>query len=278
MLDHLPHLTFLPVDKLLIHERHDAQRTRPLVTRIRASGIFRNPPIVSPLLDGSERCMVLDGANRVTALKEMRYPHALVQVVEPEDPGLNLQHWNHVVWELNPARFLIGLRETPRLQLMPVHDDEAEPSLEGDCGLALIKTCKGHTYMVCTDAACLEDRVDRLHAIVDSYIHRARLDRTSVHTVEELENIYPQFSGLVIFPHFQVHDLLGLAGQGYLLPAGITRFTIAPRALHVNYPLHKLAEDKPVEEKNEELRRWLQDRLAHKGVRFYAEPTVLFDE
>ena len=80
-----PQLAFLPVHNLLIHERHDNQRTRPLVLRIRASGVWRNPPIVTPLQDGSPRYMVLDGANRITALRQMDFPHALVQIVEPDD-------------------------------------------------------------------------------------------------------------------------------------------------------------------------------------------------
>jgi hypothetical protein len=49
----IPKLQFVPVTSLLRHERHDDERTRPLILRIQSSGIFRNPPIVSPLQDGS---------------------------------------------------------------------------------------------------------------------------------------------------------------------------------------------------------------------------------
>jgi hypothetical protein len=83
---------------------------------------------------------------------------------------------------------------------------------------------------------------------------------------------------LVIFPRFRVRDILDLAGAGYLLPTGITRFTVAPRALHLNYPLKELAANKTLEEKNSELRTWIQERIASKGIRYYAEPTFLFDE
>jgi hypothetical protein len=82
----------------------------------------------------------------------------------------------------------------------------------------------------------------------------------------------------VIFPHFEVENVLELAGAGYLLPAGTTRFTVSPRALHLNYPLEELAADKPLEEKNADLQRWIQERIARKGVRYYAEATFLFDE
>ena len=69
-----PGLIFLPVGSLLLHERHVDQRTPPLVLRIRASGFWRNPPIVAPMRDGPPRYMALDGSNRVTALAEMGFP------------------------------------------------------------------------------------------------------------------------------------------------------------------------------------------------------------
>jgi hypothetical protein len=274
----MPTLTFLPVDRLLIHERHDPQRTPPLIQRIRRSGMIRNPPIVSPLIDGSGRYMVLDGANRVTALKEMHYPHALVQVVEPGDPGLKLYKWSHVVWEMSADRFLKGFRKTPGLILCRERNPHAEASLEGGCGLALVYTCRGNLYSVCTEAQDLESRVELLHAVVDSYREHCRLDRTNLHNIDVLRDIYPQFSGLVVFPEFSISDIMKLCSQGYLLPSGITRFAISPRALHLNYPLEEFAPEIPLEEKNERLHRWLQDRLARKGVRYYAEATFLFDE
>lgn len=274
----LPTLAFVPVDQLLIHERHDSQRTRPLVIRIRNSGVWRNPPIVSPLRDGSGRYMVLDGANRTTALQMMEFPHALVQVVEPDDPGLELQTWNHVIWEMNARRFLQGLRDISRIFLQVAGDSGSEPSISGTCALVVVRSCKGRTYDVCCEPDDKETRVDVLNAIVDSYKEKGRLDRTNVRSVKTLGEIYPQFSGLVIFPEFEVNDVMALAGKGCLLPSGITRFTISPRALHINYPLEKLEEDRPLEKKNEELKQWIKERIARKAVRYYAEPTVLFDE
>ena len=53
MIPNLPTLQILPLDKLILHEDHDIQRTLPLVAKLRAQGILRNPPIVMPLGDGS---------------------------------------------------------------------------------------------------------------------------------------------------------------------------------------------------------------------------------
>ncbi len=274
----LPTLAFVPVDHLIIHERHDLQRTLPLIRRIRTSGIFRNPPVVTPLPDGSGRYMVLDGANRTTALEAMGLPDALVQIVQPDDPGLNLENWNHVVWELNPVRFITTIRDLSEIQLNPARRHPPQPEVRKTCDLAAIVSCKGRSYCVSGPTDDLETRARLLNDLVDSYRTAARLDRTNAREVNRLKEIYPMFSGLVIFPQFKLEDIMELAGKGCLLPSGITRFTISPRALHLDYPLEELAADKPLAEKNADLQAWLKDKLEHKGVRYYAEATFLFDE
>jgi hypothetical protein len=278
MLQEIPRLEFLPIDSLILHEWHDDQRTPPLVERIRGSGLFRNPPIVAPLPEGSGRFMVLDGANRFTALRQMGYRDILVQIVQPDDSGIRLENWNHVIWGLSPAAFLAAIHHLDGSTLVASPEKDAQPALTGGCGLALIQLSEEEHFSLCAEAEDLLTRVRLLNELVLSYMGTAHLDRTSVRSVELLADVYPDLSGLVIFPHFDVADVLELAGAGYLLPAGITRFTIAPRALHINYPLSELAADKPLTEKNAALQLWIQKRIASKGVRYYAEPTFLFDE
>jgi hypothetical protein len=277
MLQELPRLEFLPIENLLIHEWHDHQRTPPLIKRIRTSGIWRNPPIVASLEDGSQRFMVLDGANRFTALQEMAYPHILVQIVDSDSPGLRLHTWNHVIWGLGEEKLLRQITDIPDIEVVP-SVRESLPDLLGDCGLALIQLPSESFFSICSNDTALVKRVVQLNALVNSYRRSGHLDRTNVNEISKLKGIYSNLSGLVIFPRFRVRDILDLAGAGYLLPTGITRFTVAPRALHLNYPLKELAANKTLEEKNSELRTWIQERIASKGIRYYAEPTFLFDE
>ena len=274
----LPHLTFVPLDKILLHEQHDNSRTRPLLIRIRNSGVFRNPPIVTPLKDGSNTYMVIDGANRTMALRALGFPHVLVQVVEPDDPGLDLQTWNHVVWEMNARRFLNNLATLPNLDMESVPIGSVQPSLYETNNLVLVRLADGSTYSIFTHTENLAERVGLINQIVNSYQESARLDRTNTQDVHTLSQIYPLFCGLVIFPKIRMADIMHLAGVGSLLPSGITRVTISPRALHVDYPLSELESKDPLEAKNDRLDHWLKDVLARKGVRYYAEATYLFDE
>jgi len=278
MFQELPRLAFIPVKNLVVHETHDAWRTLPLIRRIQSSGVFRNPPIVTPLPDSTGRYMVLDGANRTAALKELGAPHALVQITQPDDPGLNLLNWNHVIWEMDSTRLVEGMGSIPGTELVPVEDPGTQPGLMDARGPVIVQLPDDIAYIVLTPQRNVFERVGLLNAIVDSYRDNARFDRTTAQNIKPLKQIYPQLGGLVIFPHFNISDLLMLAGRGCLLPTGITRFVISPRVLHLNYPLEELAADKPLSIKNQELRRWIQDRLAHKHVRYYAESTFLFDE
>ena len=97
--------------------------------------------------------------------------------------------------------------------------------------------------------------------------------------VAEAQAEHPEVTALVVFPHFEPAEVMELATSGERLPAGITRHLIRWRALRLNIPLDRLADTKPsLEEKNRWLSEWLQDKWTQRQVRFYEEPTVLFDE
>lgn len=275
MIPNLPALRILPLDSLILHEDHDLQRTLPLVEKLRSQGILRNPPIVMPLRDGSNRYMVLDGANRVTSLRVMEFPHIVTQVVEPDDPRVTLQTWNHVIWGMKPATLLRLLKQIEGLSLKRI--DVQRSFTPPDCTTLQIRLADERAYLGCTPAS-LDEEMRVLHAIVNIYKERAFLDRTSQTLVESFRPVYPDLTGLVIFPRFDIQTVLNLAGRGQILPTGITRFTVSPRVLHLNYPLHELSSAKPLEYKQEYLQHWIEERLKNKNVRYYAEATFLFDE
>lgn len=276
MINNLPNLQILPIQDLILHEDHDRQRTLPLVSKLRAQGILRNPPIVMPLDDGTGRYMVLDGANRVTSLQEMEFPHIVAQVAKANDPLVKLQTWNHVVWGLKPKTLMTALKKVKGLDVIKVN---TRKSMDAPKYMPVqARLPDGTFYMLVEEPSELPQHIATLHKIVDAYKNRASLDRTSQTLTESFHSIYPDLTALVIFPNFKIKTVLKLAGQNIVLPTGITRFTASPRVLHLNYPLHELSSGKPIEYKGEYLQHWIQDRIKNKGVRHYAEATFLFDE
>lgn len=272
----LPHLDILPIESLILHEDHDVQRSMPLIEKLRAAGILRNPPIVMPLTDGTNRYMVLDGANRVTSLQEMEFPHIVAQVVQADDPNVNLQTWNHVVWGMKPTSLMSGFRKLKGLSVIKV---DTHKSVDAPIYVPVnIRLPDGKLYLLSEEPADLSNHIHTLHAIVNTYKSCASLDRTSQTLIDSFREIHEDLAALIIFPRFKIPTLLKLAGRRIVLPTGITRFAVSPRALHLNYPLHELSSGKPIEYKRDYLKMWVDERVKKKGVRLYSEATFLFDE
>jgi hypothetical protein len=276
MIPNLPTLKILPLEQMILHEDHDLQRTLPLVEKLRAQGILRNPPIVMPLTDGSGRYMVLDGANRVTSLREMEFPHIVAQVVKSDYPHVNLQTWNHVIWGMNTKNLMASLKKVKGITLVKVN---TQKSFDAPKYTPMqIRLPDGSFYILEEAPSDLPTHIDTLHGIVNTYKSRASLDRTSQTLIDSFKKVYADLTALVIFPRFKIKTVLKLAGQSIVLPTGITRFTVSPRALHLNYPLHELSSGKPIEYKEAYLQHWIEERVKSKRVRHYVEATFLFDE
>jgi hypothetical protein len=276
MIVSIPTLKILPLERLILHEDHDLQRTLPLVAKLRAQGILRNPPIVMPLTDGSGRFMVLDGANRVTSLRELEFPHTVAQVVEVSNQYVNLQTWNHIVWGMDTNTLVSSIRKVNGIELTKI---DPLQSLDAPKYMPLqIRLSDGSFYILEEAPSDLATHINTLHQIVNTYKTRASIDRTSQTLVDSLKKIYPDLTALIIFPRFKIKTVLKLAAQDIVLPTGVTRFTVSPRALHLNYPLHELSSGRPIEYKEAYLQHWVEERVKNKGVRHYTEATFLFDE
>ncbi|MBC8505116.1 MAG: ParB N-terminal domain-containing protein [Anaerolineales bacterium] len=274
----LPVLRILPVEALVLHEYFDVQRTPPIVESIKSSGVLRNPPIVVPMEDDTERYMVIDGANRTTAFQSLGLPHILVQVVASDNPGLNLSSWNHVIWGVSPDDLLHGIMDIPHLALQPTDSAQVSRTLMDVHSVAVLNCPNGDTYDLRTARLMFLHHIEILNEVVNSYAARASLDRTQLTDLTSFQHNYPELSGLLIMPSFRIDQILQAVRQGQFMPPGSTRFTISPRALRLNYPLEKLAAQKSLQEKNAELQTWVQECLSKKRLRYYAEATYLFDE
>lgn len=274
----IPQLEILPVDKLVLHEYHDPQRSPGLARALESSGILRNPPVVVPLKDGSGRYMVVDGANRMTSVKSLGIAHIVAQVVMADYPGLSLFSWNHVIWGISPDELLDRFMGIPDLVLKPTDGERAFRTLMDIHSIAVICLPNQQAFDLRTPRLLFAHHIELLNSVVRCYQDDAYLDRTQARDVESLRPFYPHLSGLLILPPFRVDQLLHVVESGNLMPPGSTRFTISPRVLYLNYPLKKLASSHTLEEKNQELQLLLQERLSRKKVRYYEEATFLFDE
>jgi hypothetical protein len=268
-----PKIKIISLEKVRLHENHDPQRTPPLIERLESDGILLNPPIMAQFKDCGDEYMVLDGANRVTAFRSMGIPHILAQVVDPDSPSLSLQTWNHVIWDMPQGNFL---------DLVTGIDGISAKAYAGelldfkDDTIALIQMPNMGLYRLVTEDQSM--RIKLLNEIVEAYKPVTRYDRTHIEEIRKIINLYKDLAALVIYPNFSIEEIIANCRINNLLPAGVTRFLISPRALRMNYPIEKLAGGQSLEEKNLELEDFIKQRMELKGVRVYTETTILYDE
>ena len=278
-------LRILPLADLLPHERTDPRRVDPLTERLRGEAVLRNPPIVAPLNGGDPRFVVLDGANRVTAMRALGVPHILAQIVNYE--AVTLHTWHHAITglaaddlmaqiaaipgmscartDLIHARALLARREA----LAFVSIDERRPA---DVGARALTAC------VIAGGGSLRERTELLNQLVGLYEGTARIQRTTSDTLAEVRAAFPDAHAAVVFPHYEPAEIIDLVRENVQLPAGITRHVLPLRALRLNYPLDVLRDERPLAEKQAHLSDWVRHKTATRQVRTYSEPTVLFDE
>lgn len=268
----LPDLRVVELARVEPHEDFDERRIVALAERVQRDGIVRNPPIVAPLGDG--RYVVLDGANRVSALKYLEYRDVIVQVVDYHEVGLS--GWNHLV-----VGFAEDLLETfaalPGLAPRPATLADARAALAAGTALAFASGPGGRTQAY-GGAADLAGRAALQVAMVEAYNGLADIHRVKQDDFAALESVYEDASGLVVFPAYRPDDVLALVREGGRLPSGVSRHVIPDRALRVNYALRELAEEVPRDEKNRRLELWTRRKLQAHEIRYYEEPTVLYDE
>ncbi len=269
----LPDLRIVPSPALLLHEQCDPDRVDRLAKRLDAEGVLRNPPLVA-LLDtatgDAREYVVLDGANRVTALRRAGVPHQAVQIVAYDDPAVVLDVWAHLLQQDGViVRGAAGFwREaTP---------DAVRAGLHGGTFVCGLVTASGAWGAPAPDA--LGGRVRTLAGIVATYKGRASIYRVGGDDFPALAREFGGAEALVLFPRLTKGDIRAIARLPVKLPTGISRHIVPLRALRVDVDLALLRGGEPTAAKQARLDELIRARLLEHRVRHYPEPTVLYDE
>jgi hypothetical protein len=285
----LPDLRIVAMDAILLHEEPDPRRRDAIEDRLRSERVLKHPPIVADPGDG--RFVVLDGANRVTAMRNLGIKHIPVQVVRLDDPNLEIRSWHHAVERLDRSFFLRALGTNGGMEVLGAHvwigTGAAANSAADSLGGSLRAILNGHVCAVTfpagdsiavNSAASVFGRVSALERITRLYRDRPVFDRVSYTNLDDLRSHYPGFTALVSFRPFRRDEIMEVVRAGRVLPAGLTRIILPKRALGIDMPLDLLEQPVALERKNRSLRELIQRKVEERSIRFYEEPTFRFDE
>ncbi len=253
MISSLDDLRLVELERLILHEAHDEDRLASLRGRIEAEREQRNPVIIS---SQGDCCLILDGAHRVRALRELGCRLALAQFVEPPERA---ESWAHLVEG-------VGLRELRGLDEVEVSDRP------GGAWLAEVELAGGGRIVIRPREEGLLAEVRALWALQALYP-----EGVVVRRVEPNGRLGPAGGEAMIrYRPFAPGELVEIVRSEAVLPAGITRFRVRERVLGVRYPLEKLKNgDLPT--RNAELETFVNRLWRENRIRYYEEPVVLFE-
>jgi hypothetical protein len=267
----LPELHMVSLDEIALHEDPDMERVTRLVDRFSADGVLKNPPVVGR--SEGRRHIVLDGANRITALRRLDYSHVLVQELDLLDSGLQLESWHHAIESIPMDDLLSHAGGVEGVVLTEGED----PHISHPYVLGRFRFPNGRSVTLEGSEALME-RVRQLHEITRVYHRFSNFDRVSYSGMEHLMRNYRHFTGLISFRRFALEDLLVITDHDERVPSGVTRILLPKRALRFNLQLELLRAGLSLEEKERWLQQAIKEKVADKCIRFYREPTFFFDE
>jgi hypothetical protein len=271
----LPNLSIVPISEIIFHEDPDEERSSKLMEYLRKENRLKNPPVVATH-SGNNKYILLDGANRLTALHALNIPDVLVQHIDLFDPGLIFLHWHHAVEQFTKDTFLEKINSLPDITITRSTSNELTVNNNGDL-LCQIQFADRSIYAVHAHTDLFQ-RVKDLRNITDIYKGFQYMDRVSYTSLEHLKKNYSRFCALIVFRKLEKEELVEVTRQGLRIPSGITRIIMPKRALRINVPLDILRFNVSAEQKNYWLQNRINEQIRDKSIRFYHEPTFLFDE
>jgi hypothetical protein len=222
--------------------------------------------------------VVLDGATRVQALKQAGYTHVVVQVVSSNDAHLQANTWNHAISGESIADLLAVLHDIPGLQMIETAPEYLQDKMKNERALASLFTADKRGYLLESATRDSVSWLAVLNETVARYMAWGTVDRTLMTDMTALKAQFPKSVALAVFPQFNLEQVLHLATEHKVVPAGITRFIIPGRVLRLHVPLDKLASDETLDSKNDWLDQLIQEKLVNRRLRYYQEPVILLDE
>lgn len=225
MIDVVGALELVEFSRLCLHETHEAVRLDSICRSIEMSGVLKHPPLAVPMQRG-DHFLIIDGAHRTMALQRLGYRRIPVQVVTEESFVLGM--WEHLVPDGDWVR---ALQADERLRW------EREVWTE-ERWLAEVVMADGTRWKVYAQelAIDLPGQLALWHEIVESYALRCYVNRQPMGTLA----VPASGQVLVRFPGYSFQELERVLESGITLPAGVTRFEIEGRLLHLNIPLEVL--------------------------------------
>ncbi|TRZ51457.1 hypothetical protein D4R99_04365 [bacterium] len=268
-------LVLLRISDIKLHENTEFNRLRNIYDRIAGSRFLMNPVIVGRINNG---LILIDGANRLSSLREIGCKLVIAQVIDYTQKKIKLRNWDHLIYDINLDCFKFFFAEM-KLGFAGVRHSEGEAIMKNKLNSLMISDIENNRSVLVSLPAGFNKMLYVLNSFTKFYFGKYEFDRSEEEiTLGDLKKYSRRKGVLVEFPRFSKEQIVKIACGKNKLPAGISRHILDNRVLHVRYEINKLKEDSGIEQKNNDLRKYLLNKIDNNKVRQYSESVIVFDE
>lgn len=268
-------LEILRISDIKLHETTETNRLRNIYDRITSSKFLMNPVIVGRY---DHQLMLIDGANRLGTLKEIGCKLIIAQIIDYKKTRIKLKNWNHLIYEMN-LDLIVNYCTTHKLKFKFVEHKDGSKILKESLYHVLISDIQNRKSIIISFEKNFNNLLHSLNNFTKLYFNIFPFDRSE----EEIRYSdlckYSRMKGLLVeYPKFTKNQIIKIANLDVKLPAGISRHILENRVLHVRYDISKLLNEENIEVKNNELKKYLTNKIDNNKVRQYRESVIVFDE
>jgi len=259
----------IPLNSLLIYENYDPIRTKKLVNRIRNSGWFFNPITVGAIGQPG-KFLVIDGVNRLEAMRELGAKYISVQIVDYlNSDEVDLRSNEHYLNMASKRFFNLLAGNNIKVQEYKPSGEFAEV---GERNLCLIYS-KKKTYSF-QNSNILKRDVETLNRLVKSYSGKTVIRRKS-----EVGNLIDGVKLLIRFKKFNPSDMVELALKNLRLESGITWHLVQNSVIRFKIPLDALCRGfKNKKEATKYIQKTIREKSKNLAIRRYLSNVYICDE
>lgn len=263
-------IKIISTNNLVLHESFDHVRVDMIKKKILRNKVFTNPILCVKQSPNSGNYVVLDGANRTTALRQLGLNFALVQEFKYED--LQLDSWCHVLLGKTVSFWV--------KKFLPISKFEEDKNI-ARCNIksksAKVYLLSGNKIFSTKLTGNLEERLKKINQMSEVYLKEGCFKRINYrHFIKN--NKVKSGEHVIIYPYFSKTDILSITMKGLFIPSGISRHIVKNRALHVNLPISILKHVGSLNDKNNFLNKFLNKIISIRQYHAYDGSVCLFDE
>ena len=271
--DFYKRLKLVPIKNLLVYEDFDPNRTKKIIYSISASKTFFNPITVG-YIGESDKYLVIDGVNRLEALRKLKASYVFVQIVNYLDPDEVELRGNEHYLNCLPSKFKnlasktgISIKNTKELS-------SSMKGIERDCILATIYMDNNTYFLDSKGSLDLDRKTDQLNRFVNSYKKHLNICRKS-----EVGDVSQNYPISIKFNKFTTSDIIEIAYKNLHLESGITWHLINNHVVHFKVPASVLINGFDNEKKAAAyMKKIIKEKTNNLSIRRYLYNVYICDE